>query len=308
MILTALQISRLSPHPEIEISIDQSLTKYNSFRLNSFGDLITIRSIEALCETVQYLTCENLRYRIIGQGSNLVLPKIADWIYLKLEMPVDLEIFSQPRHEYLLPSSVQLNLLTQHAAKFGLKGWEVFTGIPASLGGAVVMNAGTNLGEICNIIIDVQVLRSNGKLNTHIITPDSFSYRANHFLTKGDIIYSVKVRHCGIDSTIPRIIKDYQTLRKRTQPLNLPTCGCVFKNRTVIEHGQEKILRAGQLIDSLGLKGRCVNRLQVSNIHANFFENLGGATKDDFLALVQIIHDEVQSKYGFKFDLEVEVW
>ncbi|OFZ14310.1 MAG: UDP-N-acetylenolpyruvoylglucosamine reductase [Bdellovibrionales bacterium GWA2_49_15] len=308
MILSARQASQLKQNPEITVSIDQDLTKYNSFRLNSSGDLIIVKSVPALSEVIHFLKSENMTYRVLGHGSNLVLPTIADWIYLKLEIPISHEYLNEPREEYLLPASTQLSLLTQHAMKFGLSGWEVFTGIPASLGGAVTMNAGTNLGEISGIIIDLQLLNSEGILSSHTVTPHSFGYRTNHFLKKGDVIYSVRIKHLGIDAHIPQKIRDYLALRKRTQPLSVPTCGCVFKNRKTMDHGKETIFRAGQLIDLIGLKGRCINRLKVSSTHANFFENLGGATKADFLALVQIINDEVQSKYGFKFDMEVEVW
>ncbi|MBI2521524.1 MAG: UDP-N-acetylmuramate dehydrogenase [Bdellovibrio sp.] len=303
-----MQLSKLSQNHEITVSIDQDLARYNSFRLKSSGDLISVKSLKALRDVVHFFKSERISYRVIGQGSNLVLPETSNWVYLKLELPLASNILNEPQIEYNLPASVQLSLLTQHALKFGLSGWEVFTGIPASLGGAVAMNAGTNLGEIGNIIIDIQVLKSDGEMYSHTKTPASFSYRRNNFLHNGDIIHSVRIKHFGIDSEIPKKIRDYQALRKKTQPLNIPTCGCVFKNRKVVEQGEEKIIRAGQLIDLVGLKGRSVNQLQISHVHANFFENLGRATKEDFLTLVQIVNDEVQSKYGFKFDMEVEVW
>ena len=139
---------KLNSLKDVEVEIDKDLKKFSTMRLDAIGDLITVRSIEALKLVTKTLTENKIKYRTIGWGANLLLPKTATIPYLQLDIEYDRSIFAKSHDEYILPASVSLATLTSHANKFGLKGWEVFTGIPASLGGALFMNAGTNLGEI----------------------------------------------------------------------------------------------------------------------------------------------------------------
>jgi UDP-N-acetylmuramate dehydrogenase len=110
------------------------------------------------------------------------------------------------------------------------------------------MNAGTNLGEIGEIVESVQVLRKNGDIEKVVIDDTSFSYRECHFLNDGDVILEATLTHHGVDNGIGSKISEYMDLRKKTQPLSSRNCGCVFKNAS-------KEMRAGHMIDLLGLKG-----------------------------------------------------
>jgi len=292
--------------PGLSLEIGKNLEKYNTFRLKAFGDFIRITTIESLKDLLKVLTTRQLKYKILGWGSNLVLPENAEWVYVYLDIPYDKSIFDKPKEIYNLNSSVPLNLFTLHAIKFGLIGWEVFTGIPASLGGAIYMNAGTNLGEIGKIIKKVYLVTNEGLDKEHNVNERSFSYRKNNFVDDGDIIVAADLIHFGQNTEISKKIKDYQILRKNTQPLSAPTCGCVFKNPK--DSKGEYLARAGQLIDQSGLKDFRVGDLRVSPVHANFFENLGNATKNDFINLIQEINNVLESKHGIKLELEVEVW
>lgn len=284
----------------IVYSPQKDLTSFTTFRLSSIGDLIEVKTIEALQKLLPLLTSHHRDYLVVGWGANQILPAVCDKIILHLDFDFNLEYFSELRSEYVLPASVGLNYLTAHAIKFGLKGWEVFTGIPASLGGAIYMNAGTNLGEIGSLVKTVDIVDRSGKLRTEKMGAQSFSYRHNHFLKDGDVIVGAVLFHRGTDESISTKIKDYLEYRKKTQPLSSKNCGCVFKN-------PHKELQAGRLIDALSLKGLSSGNLKVSEKHANFMENKGEANWDQFSALVDAIKIQMDHFYGLEFELEVKI-
>lgn len=276
------------------------LTKYTTFKLSSQGDLLEVSSVAALQKVIPLLVKNKKSYLIVGWGANQILPKECEDLIVHLNFPFDATYLEVSKDEYVLPASLGINHLTAHAVKFGLKGWEVFTGIPASLGGAIYMNAGTNLGEIGKLVKKVQLVTRDGKIREEIISDTSFSYRKNHFVKPGEVIVAAVITHLGVDELIPQKIKDYLEYRKRTQPLATKNCGCVFKNPL-------KELPAGKLIDLLQLKGVGVGELRISPKHGNFMENSGKATWDQFQTLVNLINFEMDHFYGIQFELEVKI-
>lgn len=291
-------------HPELLIEYNKDLQKYSTMRLVARGDLITVKGKEGLKYLLRNLSQKKISYKVLGWGANILLPEVSSLPYVQLDFEFDRTIFDSARQEYLLPASVSLATLTSHASRFGLKGWEVFTGIPASLGGAIYMNAGTNLGEIGSIVKEVKVVDRNGQEKVVPIDKNSFSYRKNHFLSEGDVICEARLIHFGIDQNVTTKIKEYLDLRNKTQPLKEWTCGCVFKN---YQHSlNSPTCRAGHFIDIIGLKGLSVNGLQISPKHANFMENRGGSTYSDVLVMIDIIKTELKLQFGVDFEIEVE--
>lgn len=283
-----------------DLKEQEDLTSYTTFKLASRGDLVVVNSIEALQELLPLLVHHQRKYLLLGWGANQILPAVCTDLVILLDFPFDKTYFDEVREEYILPASLGLNHLTAHAVKFGLKGWEVFTGIPASLGGAIFMNAGTNLGEIGSLVKKVWIVTPMGELREEEISSNSFSYRHNHFLKSGEVIVQASLFHKGLDTAISQKIKDYLEYRKSTQPLATKNCGCVFKN----PHPQ---LPAGKLIDLLQLKGVGTPELRISPKHANFMENSGRATWDQFSSLVKLINFEMDHFYGIEFELEVKI-
>ena len=144
--------SEIQNIPGLLYTPQKDLTNFTTFRLSSVGDYMEVQSIEALQELVILLSKYKKKFLVLGWGANQILPAVCDGLILHLSFPFDPTYFDTIRDEYELPASVGLNQLTGHAVKFGIMGWEVFTGIPASLGGAIFMNAGTNLGEIGSLV------------------------------------------------------------------------------------------------------------------------------------------------------------
>lgn len=294
-------IQKIRSIPDVELIVDTSLAKYTTIKLEATGTITIVKSVKALKNLLQCLTSNSMNYHILGWGSNQILLNTQNVIFINLKFDFDRNYLKSLKKEYRLPASVPLNILTSHAQKFGLKGWEVFTGIPASIGGAIFMNAGTGLGEIGPLVKEVTLLKADGEIEILKKEQLKFSYRKNHFVNKGDIIIEVVIENQGIDPNIGEKIKNYLQYRKSSQPLASKNCGCVFKN-------YDNQHRAGHFIDLIGLKGLEINELCVSHLHANFFENKNKATANDFCKLVDLMQEELLLQTGIKFELEAKVY
>lgn len=291
-------------HNDVFVELDKDLKKMSTMRLDAVGDLVTIRSLVGLKFVLKEFFKRNIRYQVLGKGANTLLSEKSPIPYLFLDFFFDRMILESFHEEYRLPASLSLALLTVHAHRFGLRGWEVFTGVPATLGGAIFMNAGTNLGDIGPLVKRVEVVQKNGEEKTVHINEQSFSYRKNHFLVEGDIIYEVVLKHFGVDPEIPTKIHNYLEMRNRTQPLKEWTCGCMFKNYRNDNSGTT--CRAGHFIDIIGLKGFMVKNLQISQKHANFMENKGSATQKEVVGMIEAVKQELRLQFGVDFETEVE--
>ena len=293
----------------LEIFENQDLKKFSTMRLESKGNLVVVKTIKALSDLLKLLNKENQKFHILGWGANQLLAKEFSVPVIKLEFGFDKSYLSQVRDEYILPASVSIPVLSSHATKFGLKGWEVFTGVPASLGGAIFMNAGTNLGEIGDLVKLVKIMTNSGDIKERVIQKGDFSYRKNNFLKENEIIVEATLVHHGVDESIKNKIKDYLALRNKTQPLKEFTCGCIFKNyydESKTKLGM-KTCRAGQAIDIIGLKGFQINSLRVSPKHANFMENLGDSNIEDVSKMINKVKKVLNWQFGVDFETEVKI-
>lgn len=286
---------------------DLEMTKFSTMKLSSKGTLIKVELLESLKKLVLFLKDNSLPYRAIGWGANFILPENPNFLLIKIEFPFDKTVITPEGNNFYLPASAPLNVLTSLATKYGFSGWEVFTGVPASLGGAIAMNAGTNLGEICELINYVDILKAGGEVERHMVKEESFSYRTNHFLNEGDLIIGAEIFHKGIDQSIPPLIKEYLQKRTDSQPLREKTCGCMFKNLHFSFKNQTLTCRAGLYLDIMGMKGLSVGDMRISPKHANFMENRGRSGSDEVKQLVEKALFELELHYGVKFETEVHL-
>ncbi len=286
----------------VDLELEKDLTNFTTMRLKAVGDLITIRTVEGLKSVQEIFYNNSMTFHLIGMGANQLIPEKSERPFLRLDLAFDKTYLDEVHCTYKLPASVRLSVLSSHATRNGLIGWDAFTGIPATLGGAVFMNAGTNLGEIGPLITKVNIIKKNGKEKIIIIDDNSFSYRKNHFVENGDVIYAVEMKHFGQDPEISNKIRSYLKLRNKTQPLKESTCGCVFKNSK-----GPVTCRAGKFIDIMGLKGFKTDKVRISPKHANFMENLGGATDEDIIFMINFVKDELKLQFGVDFETEVRI-
>lgn len=287
----------------IEVKEDFDLTNFSTMKLQSKGHLVVLKNKTEIITCLKILDSEKIKFRVLGKGSNSLLKEESEIPYLYLNLGDGKEILTNYQESYLLPASAPLSFMTRCAIKFGLDGWEYFTGIPGSLGGSVVMNAGTNLGEIGFLVKKIFLVNQKGEeKEVEIHDPNNyFYYRGSQFLENQDVIYSILIGHKGQKPEISQKIKDYLGLRAKNQPLKAWTCGCSFKNCS-------KDVRAGKLIDDLGLKGYQKGHFRISPIHANFIEHLGGGSYSEIREFTLEIMKIVKEKTGVELELEFKLW
>jgi len=291
----------------VEFLINEDLSKFSTLKLRARGDLIFVKSVEALRAVIDLFRKLKRQYNVLGFGANQMLLEKSSNPYIKLQFSLDQNLFNTVKNEYTLPASIHLSKLTSHASKYGLRGWEVFTGIPATLGGAIFMNAGTGLGEIGPLVKEVKIISRDGTLKTILPGKNEFSYRKNNFIKEGDIIYEATLIHKGVDSSVPSLIKDYLRKRNESQPLWASTCGCIFKNaERPLSSKKLATCRAGEFIDIMGLKGFQMGQVRVSPLHANFMENRGGADHTNMVKAIAFVKEELKLQFGVDFETEVK--
>ena len=278
---------------------NKNMIRDNSMGLRVHGDLLTVRSEKALQKAVLEIVREGGAYKILGKGSNLILPEHSGSVYIRLDFPFEREYWNRTRDEYTVPASMPLHLLSSHAVRFGLKGWEVFTGIPATVGGAICTNAGTRLGEFCEIVKSIRVMDKKGGVREVDLDENSYSYRKNHVLSQDDIVTGANLINFGQDSLVSEKIRNYLEYRSKSQPLNAKTSGCIFKNTPSCS--------AGELLDRAGLKGFQFKGMKISEKHANFMVNEKGANAADVGEFVELVRTKIMLQYGVELELEVEM-
>lgn len=195
-------------------------------------------------------------------------------------------------------ASAPLPMLVALTADMGLTGLECLAGIPGTVGGAVRMNAGTGSGEISGSIDKVRVY-SGDRVSWRERSKLGFAYRRSE-IRDGEVVMAVRFKLGRSEpEPVKRTISEQLAKRKKAQPLDMASAGCWFRN----PEGDS----AGRLIDRAGLKGARMGGACVSEIHANFFVNTGGATAEDFLSLAAKVRDSVRSRFGVSLEEEVQV-
>lgn len=193
---------------------------------------------------------------------------------------------------------VGMPTLIGHAIRRSLAGLEWAAGIPGTVGGCLVMNAGTRLGEMKDAVKAVRLVTMNGEVRDLPATSITFRYR-RACLPKGIVVGVWLQLRPGVRAEIARVVKDYLHYRKDSQPLAMPSAGCVFKNPP-----QDS---AGRLLEAAGLKGMRIGDAEVSTKHGNFIVNRGHASAADVIALIQKIRRMIKQKAGVRLDLELKV-
>ena len=239
----------------------------------------------------------------LGAGSNLLVSDSGfEGVVVKMgRLNLDIRLESPDRLQ--TGASVAVSSLLRRAAQDGIAGLEFLTGVPGSVGGTVVMNAGTHLGEVKDAVEAVEGWDwARGEVVQFGSECLRFEYRKNLFLPPNTAITRVTWRVRPEDSAVVKALIDTTlTRRKSTQPLDYPSCGSVFKNPKA--HG----LHAWQVIDRLGLRGHRIGNAQISEKHSNFILNLGKASAEDVRALISLVQARAHHELGIAMEPEVMV-
>ncbi|MBL0920773.1 MAG: UDP-N-acetylmuramate dehydrogenase [Phycisphaerales bacterium] len=264
-------------------------------------------SLEELTELVRRAGEEGQRVRVLGDGANLLVDDHGvDGLVLTLDRLNRVEAIS-PSEPGLLRVGAGANLmrLVADTVRDGLAGLETLAGIPASLGGALVMNAGGAFGQMADTVVAVHTLRPDGQPVSIPSEAIAFGYRhsglENVVITGADL----RLRPTDDPAALRERLKEIMAYKKSTQPMADRSAGCVFKNPTM-PNGER--VSAGMLIDKAGLKGLAKGAAQVSPVHANFFVTGGGACARDVIRLIGEVRRRVQDHHGVLLEPEIAIW
>ena len=284
------------------IKQNEPMKEHTSFKIGGPAEFyIKITSIKELQQILEFAKKENIKITILGNGSNiLVSDKGIQGIVIKTNLKEIKIKNKEDKIEILVDDGVQLGFLAQKLLKEEITGFEELSGIPGTIGGAVVMNAGAHGKEMKDIVTEVTAIDYNG--NIHIFTNEqsNFEYRHSKFSDNEYIILQVKLLlEKGKKEEIKSKMNEYAQYRKEKQPIEYPSAGSTFKR------GTDFI--TAKLIDEAGLKGYSIGGAKISEKHAGFIINTGNATAQDILDLVKYTTDKVYEKFGKKIELEIKV-
>jgi UDP-N-acetylmuramate dehydrogenase len=287
---------------DCKINSQVALAGLTSFRVGGPAEwYVAPRSIEALQASFAWAQAEGLPVTLLGAGSNLLVSDrglsglVIGTRYLKQIS------FNPETGQVTAGAGESIPRLAWLAAKRGWKGLEWAVGIPGSVGGAVVMNAGAHSGCTADILVSARVLSPGGKVE--VLAPADLGYRyRTSVLQGGDRLVTEATFQLqpGFDrSLVMAATNAHFSQRRTTQPYHLPSCGSVFRNPTP--------KAAGWLIEQAGLKGYQIGGAQVAQRHANFILNCGSATANDIFHLIRYVQEQVEQRWSLLLEPEVRI-
>lgn len=285
-----------------KIQLNEPMKEHTSFKIGGPAQFfIKISKIEELKEILKFSKDNKISLTIIGNGSNvLVLDQGISGIVIKLELK-EIQINKlQEEIEVIVDSGVPLGLLAQKLLKEEITGFEELSGIPGTIGGAILMNAGAHGKEMKDLVTEITAIDHDGTIYKFTNEEAQFKYRYSKFSEGKYIILQTKlILKKGNKEEIKEKMDEYAQYRKEKQPIEYPSAGSAFKR------GEDFI--TAKLIDESGLKGYQIGGAQISEKHAGFIINKGNATAQDVLDLVKYIQDTIYEKFKKKIELEIKI-
>jgi UDP-N-acetylmuramate dehydrogenase len=279
------------------VTFGASLDAFTSFKIGGPADvLVEPADVEDVQRLVLQASTRKIPLFVVG-GTNLLIrdggiPGIV----------VSLSKLRSIREELgqvlYAEGGVGMPTLIGHAIRRSLAGLEWAAGIPGTVGGCLVMNAGTRLGEMQDSVKAVRLVTMKGEVVDLPASSIPFEYRRAR-LPKGIVVGVWLQLKQGLRAELERVVKDYLRYRRDTQPLAMPSAGCVFKNPAKDS--------AGRLIEAMGLKGLRIGDAEVSPKHGNFIVNRGHARAADVIALIRKVRRMIKRNTGVSLDLELKI-
>ena len=282
----------------ISYVLNEPMSAHTTFKIGGAADiLITVGNLSELQTVISACKDCGMPYMILGNGSNLLVSdKGIEGAVIALDG--DFKEISVESETVTAGAGAKLSRLCTVAMEHSLSGLEFAYGIPGTVGGAMYMNAGAYGGEMKDVALSVTALSPDGSVREVPAAEMALGYRTSVFKTNDDIILFAKYNlHTGDKSAIKAQMEDIMGRRKSKQPLEYPSAGSVFK--------RPEGAFAGTLIEQCGLKGKTVGGAQVSEKHAGFIINVGGATCDDVMELVKVVQDTVKAETGYILEREI---
>lgn len=278
---------------------NEPLSRHTTFKIGGPANIyFEPETINDLRNAINFVKDEKMPFCMIGQGSNILA---SDSGFGGMVISLNSDFFKKTTLDGSLVKAgggCALSKLLDFSIKNSLSGLEFLAGIPGTVGGGIIMNAGTKNNWIGSFVEELSVMDDSGKLFKIPKVNLEFGYRKSN-LSKYIIVEATILLKKGDGQKSISISHDFLREKLLTQELSIPSAGCVFKNPP------EK--SAGRLIEQSGLKGRSVNDAVISEKHANFIINKGKAKAEDVLSLIKIVRERIKKDYGILLELEIKL-
>ncbi|MBL9149035.1 MAG: UDP-N-acetylmuramate dehydrogenase [Phycisphaerae bacterium] len=295
---------------DVRVETDVPLARHTWYGIGGPADfLVHPQSVEALTTLVWRAKRESIPVRVLGSGANLlVADEGVDGIVLKLDAPCFTELRYNARgnvEALRVGAGADLAKTLNDTVRRGLEGLSPLAGIPASVGGAVRMNAGGAYGAIGDAIHSIGCVSETGEMRVYPASELAFGYRSTNIPDPIIVWAAFRLQDTDPVALRKRVMEIFN-FKKSTQPLADHSAGCMFKNPTDPKSGER--VSAGKLIDLAGLKGASVHGAEVSERHGNFVTVKPGTPARDVVELVRQVKARVHAVHGIDLHCEVVYW
>ena len=284
---------------EGRVLFDAPMRQFTSMKVGGPADsLFFPKGEDDLKKLVRYARRKNIPFFILGKGTNLVVRDkgVRGWVISLIQGMKKIESEGDVVEA---EAGLPLQRLVQWTIQKGLTGLEPFFGIPGTVGGGLAMNAGAWGAELRDVLLSITLMKEDGEVVERPRQKLKFSYRRLSLPPSWIILKGRFQLKKGKREEIFERVKSYSEMRKRTQPLDYPSAGSIFRN--------PKEGPAGRWIEDLGLKGFRMGQAMISDKHANFIVNLGKATAGEVIDLMEMVERKIYEEKGISLEREVKV-
>ncbi len=284
---------------EGRVIFDAPMRQFTSIKVGGPADsLFFPKNVDELRKVVRYARKRSIPFLILGKGTNLIVKDrgIRGWV---ISLTQGMKKVQMEGEVVEAEAGLLLQRLVQFSIQKGLTGLEPFFGIPGTVGGGLVMNAGAWGVELKDVLLSVTLMKEDGEVIERSRPRLKFSYRVLALPPSWIILKGRLQLKKGKKEEILEQVKSYSEMRKRTQPLDYPSAGSIFKN--------PKEGPAGKWIEEAGLKGFRMGQAMVSDRHANFIINMGKATAEEVINLMEWVEKKIYEEKGISLEREVRV-
>ncbi|MFY0781311.1 UDP-N-acetylmuramate dehydrogenase [Peribacillus simplex] len=291
------EIKAICPHSFIRLA--EPMANHTFIQTGGNADIyIKPENVEEVQKITRYSFIKRIPLTILGYGTNVIIrDRGIRGIVMILDNLNEIKVYE---NEIKAESGASIIDVSKAALKHHLSGMEFACGIPGSVGGALMMNAGAYGGEISFVLKKAKVITMSGDLRTLDESDFQFGYRRSIFEKENYMVLEAIFQlEKGSSMQIQEKMDRFTSLRQQKQPLEYPSCGSVFK--------RPPNCFAGKLISDSGLQGKRIGGAEVSTKHAGFIVNVNHATSTDYLHLIQYIQETVKRKYNIEIETEVKI-
>ncbi|OQX22117.1 MAG: UDP-N-acetylenolpyruvoylglucosamine reductase [Desulfobacteraceae bacterium IS3] len=305
--------NRLKEERNGRVRFDEPMSKHTSLRVGGPADVYAEpETPEEMIRLIRECGQSGINCTVIGGGTNLLVKDRGIRGLVISMMKFGSGVCPSSEAVLSVSAGMKLGSLCRYCIDRGLEGMNFAVGIPGTVGGAVMMNAGTASGSMQDTVESLDVLLSDGAIRRVQRTQLHFAYRSltTPLLMRrqnlSDFVALLAVRFClrqGDPEKLKKEAQNMMEIRRKKQPVTVPSAGCFFKN----PQGAYNKHSAGELIERAGLKGKQIGGAQISEKHANFIINRRSATAADILTLAEIVRETVSEKFGIILETEVKI-